>query len=485
VNRQVRRLGVTFLAMYGALFVWLNVIQVVKADEYNDNPGNTRAVVRDYGKPRGQIVSADGSVLADSVETDSHFGRERRYPEGDLFGQITGYFSFTYGSDGVERTYNDELAGRTEARSFSRLVDLLLDEERTNDVHLTLHKQVQEAARAALGERRGSVVAVDPRDGSIIAMWSWPSYDPAAVSQVDQAQAKAARDQLLADPNNPLLPRSFRETFFPGSTFKIVTAAAGLTSGKVTPEEPVYPRSSEYVPPQTTSAINNFGGATCGGNLLDILRVSCNTAFAQMGVDVGAQQLVDTAHAFGFGEEPPIDLPAPEASPIESVDFFEENVPLVAQTAIGQNAVRSTPLQMALVAAAVANRGEVMVPHVMREVIDDEGKVVSRYRPSVWQRAMSEQHAAILRDDMAQVVASGTARNLAVPNVPTAGKTGTAQVGDGSSHAWIIGFAPVDAPRVAVAVIVENQEGASEATGGRVAAPIGRAVLEAALQVVP
>jgi peptidoglycan glycosyltransferase len=483
VNRQIRRLGIAFLGLYTVLFAWLNLVQVVKAKDYNANPTNTRSEVRDYGKPRGQILSADGVVLARSVAADNRFGRERLYPEGALFGQVTGYFSYAYGSDGVENTYNAELTGRNASRSLDDLVGLLLDDFTTNDIRLTISKSVQEAARAALGDRRGSVVAIDPRDGSILALWSFPNYDPNDLSQANQDAAKKSRALYLLNPDKPLLARSFQETFFPGSTFKIVTAAGGLASG-VTLDQPVYPTENAYVPPTTTSPINNFGGETCGGNLFEILRVSCNTSFARMGIDMGGKKLVEAAHSFGFGEAPPLDLPNAVASPIESNDFFDKNRAIVAQTAIGQNAVRATPLQMALVAAAIANQGKVMAPHVMKEIDDDQANVVDVFKPFLWRKALPAPDAETLRLAMAEVVANGTAHNLAVPGVPTAGKTGTAQVGDGTSHAWIIGFAPVDNPRVAIAVIVESQSGASEATGGQVAAPIGRAVLEAALQVV-
>ena len=481
MNRQIRRLGVAMIVIYGVLFAWLNVVQVLRADHYNDDPRNTRSVVRDFGRARGQIVSADGAVLARSIDVGSHFGRQRVYPEHDLFGHVTGYYSFTFGSDGVEKTYNRDLAGRAPVRSISKLADLLRDQQTTNDVVLTISKQVQQVAKAALGDRRGSVVALDPRDGSVLALWSFPSYDPEKVSQLDQDAARAERERLLAAPDKPLLPRTFRETFFPGSTFKVVTAAAGLTSGQVTPTQPVYPRLRELDLPDTAQTLSNFGGETCGGALFDVLRVSCNTSFAQMGLDIGAARLVDTAHDFGFSTAPPFDLPQSIASTVDDASFFEQNRPLLAFTAIGQTTVRATPLQMAMVASAVANGGSVMTPHVMREIRDTEQDVVQRYRPSVWTTAMAPDVADLLRDGMVEVVQRGTAGRLAVPGVLTAGKTGTAQVGNGSSHTWIIGFAPADAPRVAVAVIVENQRGASEATGGRVAAPIGRAVLQAAL----
>ena len=480
MNRQIRRLGIALLVLFGALFVQLNVIQVLRAGTYNDNPNNTRAIVRDFSRPRGQILAADGTVLARSVPAEGRFERQREYPEGELFADVTGYFSFVAGADGVERTYNDVLAGRT-SESADGIGDLLLGGPRTADVTVTIPAEVQRVARDALGSTRGSVVALDPRDGSILALWSFPSYDPSVLSSTDVEAAQAARQRLLEDESNPLLPASFRETYFPGSTFKVVTAAAGLSSGAVSVDGPSYPRSSEYVPPQTSTGINNFGGGTCGGALFAILRVSCNTAFAQMGVDLGADALVRRAEAFGFNGVPPLDLPAVEASPIGDAASFDANLPVLAMTAIGQNAVRSTPLQMALVAGGVANGGEVMVPHVMAEVRDEGGEIVDTYEPAVWSRAMSEADAAILTEAMVGVVADGTATGLAVPGVTTAGKTGTAQLGNGQSHAWIIGFAPAEAPRVAVAVIVEAQPGASEQTGGRVAAPIGRAVLEAAL----
>lgn len=472
------------LVMYGALFLQLNFIQVIRADSYNDKPTNSRAVKRDYDRPRGQILSADGTVLARSLPDPGQFKYRREYPEHDLFGQVTGFFSFTYGADGVEKTYNSELAGRDDDGSLESLVDLLVDEKHTNDVILTMSKDVQQVARDALGDRRGSVVAIDVRDGSVLGLWSFPSYDPQALSQTDQKAAGEARNLLLLDTTKPLLPRSYRETFFPGSTFKVITASAGLTSGKVTPDNPDYPREKEFTPPHTDRPLRNFGGETCGGKLFDIMRISCNTAFAHMGLDIGAESLVNRANAFGFGDKPPLDLPAVARSPIQDVPFFENNVPLVAQTAIGQNTVAATPLQMALVAAGIANEGVIMAPHVLKEVRDDEGTVVRRFHPTIWKTAVTPDVASTIRQAMALVVQSGTATRLAVPGYATAGKTGTAQIGNGLSHAWIIGFAPVEAPRVAVAVIVESQSGNTEATGGRVAAPIGEKVLEAALRVV-
>jgi penicillin-binding protein A len=483
VNRQIRRLGVGIMVLYLALFVQLNVVQVLRADEYNEHPANRRTVDRDFNQPRGQIVAADGTVLARSVPVDAgRFELQREYPTGDLFGPITGYFSFETGTDGVERTYNDALAGREVATSVGSIIDLLLDEETTADVTLTIPTDLQQLARDQLGERRGSVVAVDPRDGALLALWNFPSYDPNPLSSVDLEEARSVRDLLLASETNPLLPRTFRETFFPGSTFKVVTAGTALQNGTIDTGT-TYPVETGYVPPLTSVPIRNFGGGTCGGNLFDLLEVSCNTGFARMGVDMGAATFVSGAEAFGFNAVPPLDLPQVARSTVADADSFEGNTPVLAQSAIGQNAVRSTPLQMALVAAAIANGGSLMTPHVMADIRDREGDVIRSYEPEEWRRVLDPSHAATLRDAMVRVVDQGTATRLQVPGVPTAGKTGTAQVGSDppASHAWIIGFAPADAPRVAVAVVVEGQPGLSEQTGGTVAAPIARAVLEAAL----
>jgi penicillin-binding protein A len=482
MDRQIRRLGVGLIVLYLALFVQLNVLQVFRADEYNNDPRNRRAVDRDFNEPRGQILDANGEILARSVAVDEgRFERQREYPMGALFGHVTGFFSFETGSDGVERSYNDALAGREAATSVRSVVDLLLDEQRTADVTLTIPASVQQVARDQLGERRGSVVALDPRDGSILALWSFPSYDPSGVSRANVAAAAEARRLLLAAEGNPLLPRSFRDTYFPGSTYKVVTGGAGLESGRVTAQT-AYPVTSAYVPPLTNVPIRN-GGRACGGDIFSIMAVSCNTAFAQMAVDMGPEAFVGGAEGFGFNDEPPLDLPRAEASTVADAASFDQNTPVLAQTGIGQNAVRATPLQMALVAAAVANNGSIMVPHVMAEVRDDEGRLLRAHEPTEWRRALTPENAAILRDSMVQVVERGTGRNLAIPGVATAGKTGSAQVRgeQPSTNAWMIGFAPVEAPRVAVAVLVEGPPGDTSLSGGRDAAPIARAVLEAAL----
>jgi peptidoglycan glycosyltransferase len=494
VSKQIRNVGVFLVVCYAALFFQVNRLTIFQADELKDNPANNREVERDFSSPRGSIITADGTVVARSVPSNDQFKLQREYPTGELFAHVTGYFAFELGATGLERSYNDELAGRTIDFDLQELRDLFVDRERVGDLTLTMRNDVQTVAREELGQREGSVVALDPRSGEILALWSFPSYDPNALATHDFNAAEQASNLLNADPNKPILARSYQDNFFPGSTFKIVTAAAGVERGGVTEDQPDYPARQAYQPVGAGGRpvgrpIGNFGGETCGGTLFPIMEASCNSAFAEMGAeDAGADAMTDTAQAFGFNQDVPIDLPRPAGSSFPAASAFENDSPKLAQASIGQNDVRATPLQMALVAAAVANGGETMTPHVVREVRDDQGEVVDRIPDDdVWTQAMDGRTADLLRQGMIAVVQDGTASRLdnGLEGFEVGGKTGTAQIGSSdSSHAWIIGFAgpPGEAPSVAVAVIVEAQPGVSEQTGGRVAAPLAAAVMRQALE---
>ena len=482
MNRQIRLLGIAGLILFILLFAWLTNIQVVSAKRLNDNPLNTRQAVKDFSQPRGAIQTADGVVVADSVDTNDQFQRLRQYPTGPLFAHITGYFSFTFGSEGVERTYNKELTGNANTLKLNSIGDLLLDKKRTANVTLTLTQKLQQVATQALGPRKGAVVALDPRTGAVLAMADYPSFDPNPLSAHDQQTVHAAWNQLVADTNKPLLPRAYRERYFPGSTFKIVTASTGLADGSVTTTQPVYPSLTELPLPQSGGQVlKNFGGERCGGPLPQIIAVSCNTAFAQMGLDLGAQKMSAGALAFGFNSVPPLDLPAAAQSLFPPASAFRFNAPALAKSAIGQQDVQASPLQMALAGAAIANKGVAMGPHVMAEVRDSEGQVIETFKPQPWKTAITPEVASTMTDMMVGVVQHGTATGVALPNVQVAAKTGTAQTGNNTSHTWMVAFAPSQAPSIVVAVIVENQPNVSEATGGVVAAPIAKAVLQAAL----
>ena len=485
MNRQIRRLGVVLIAAYLVLFAQLNLVQVFRADDYLDNPANTRQVQRAFNRDRGFIVSADDQVVAESVvltadeAPDERFRRERRYPLGDLMAPITGYFSFEFGASGVEDTYNAELEGSTFGQQLSGWRDLLVERSPVGDVQLSVDAGLQRVAADALGDRDGSVVVVDPRTGEVLALWSSPSYDPNALSTTDLQAARDARAQLLADPGNPLLNHSYQERYFPGSTFKVVTAASGLREGTLTADDPVYPVETQWVPPQTTRPITNFDGSACGGALVEILRVSCNTSFSRMGVDtVGPVGMIEGAEAFGFNDAVPIDLPGPAESlfPTE----FTQDLPRLAQASIGQNDVLATPLQMALVAAAVGNGGTMMAPTVVREVTDEPHFAGDAHR-------LEPAANQVLRDAMVTVVEQGTASSLVTAGVQVGGKTGTAQLGTEPprQHTWIVAFAgPPGEAHVALAVVVLNQTGGG-ATGSSIAGPVARTVLDAALALPP
>ncbi|HKY64954.1 MAG TPA: penicillin-binding transpeptidase domain-containing protein [Acidimicrobiales bacterium] len=485
MSKQIRNLGVFLAICYVALFVQVNRLTVTEAESLRDKPANTRAVERDFSSPRGDIVSADGVVLAESVPSDDRFELQRIYPTGDLFAHVTGYFAFGLGSTGVEREYNGYLNGDDIGFDLDRIDDFFVERDVVGDVILSVRTDVQQVAREQLGDRPGSVVALDPRNGEVIAMWSTATFDPNVLASHDFDAAAAASQALNDDPARPTRSRVYQERYFPGSTFKVVTATGGIERDGVTPDQPEYPVTDSYQPPGGGRPIPNFGGASCGGTLFVILQNSCNTSFAQMGVEMGGDNLYATARGFGFDTDVPFDLPRGVQS-----NFPEQIVndpPLVAQASIGQNDVQATPLQMALVAAGVANGGVVMEPHVMREVRDDQGNEVASFDDGEFTQPMSPETAGTLRQAMISVVTDGSARRLdeGLEDFEVGGKTGTAQLGTDppQSHAWIIGFAgpPDEAPHIAVAVIVEAQPGASEQTGGQVAAPIAAAVMQRAL----
>ena len=499
MNRQLRKLAIALMACYLALFVKLNFLQVIDAKALNDEPGNGRAVVRDFNRPRGDIVTADGTTVAHSEESDGRYKYQRTYPTDDLFAQTVGSYSLLFGTDGVEKRYNDELSGNTTDFRVRGFLDPFLEEPNVGTVEVTLRADVQQVAKEALGNKPGSVVALDPRTGAVLAMWSYPSYNPNLTSLNDATAARAFKEAYDKQADKPLLAKTFRERYFPGSTFKVVTASAGLESGKVTETSPSFPVSTGYQPPLTTRTIRNFDGANCGGTLFDLLRVSCNGGFAAMGAEVlGPEIMIGGAEAFGFNDVPPIDLPGAVRS-VFPTDFGKrlrdgddpgdaavyEKTPQLAQASIGQNDVSATPLQMAMVAGAIGNGGTMMTPHVMAEVRDRKQESIDTYQPSVWRTPVSKETAEIMRRGMVEVATNGTAKAMAIGGVEVGGKTGTAQLGtpDPKSHAWVIGFAgPAGQPaQVAVAVLVQGQPGASEQTGGRVAAPIAKRVLEAAL----
>ncbi len=493
MNRPVRRVCLAVIALFTLLLLNANYVQVVKADAYRDNPGNSRVLLRTYAIQRGPIavLAADGRTrepVARSVRTDGPLAYLRRYPGGSSYAHVTGFYSLVYGATGTERAENEILSGRDDQLFVRRISDTITGREPAGGgVVLTLDPRAQEAAVKGLGDNRGAVVALDPSTGAVLAMVSKPSYDPERLSSFTPADIRAYYDQLVKDPADPLINRGINRLYPPGSTFKVVTAAAALSSGRYAPTTRIpSPRVLDL--PQTSAGLRNFGGESCGGDtitLADALRISCNTAFADLGLKLGAGPLREQAQAFGFGEE---GFRAPTR--VDASRFPEDpNPPQTAQSAIGQFDVRVTPLQMALVAAGVANGGEVMRPYAVREVDAPDESKLREASPETYGRAVSPEVARQLTEMMRLVVTRGTGRGAQIAGLQVAGKTGTAQHAPGEPpHAWFIGFAGTGdevggaGRKVAVAVVVEDGGNAgSEATGGALSAPIAAAVIRAVL----
>lgn len=481
MNRTIRTFGVFVMVLFVAMTLQLANVQLVEAHKLNNDPRNTRQAVADFSRARGAIQTADGTVIAQSVPSPDQYKFQRVYPQKALYSFVTGFLSFRYGTEGLERTYGADLAGRNLPLSSTNLHHLLDSGPRTANVTITMTDAMQKAATAALGNQVGAVVAIDPRDGSILSLVSQPTYDPNELASHNPAAELAAFKGLNADPGRPMLPRVYRESYAPGSTFKVVTASA-VYDKRPDLATKTYPTLTSLPLPQTKNQLHNFGGESCGGQLPDLLRISCDTGFAAVGLDLGADTLAGEAQQFGFRQVPPLDLPGVFASGFPLAATFKSALPLLAFSAIGQSNVSATPLQMALVAAGIANHGTIMVPHLMKEVRDSDGNLVRAWQPKPWLTATTAPTADQIKTLMVSVVTGGTGTGVAIPGVSVAAKTGTAEVDSSHTNAWMIAFAPADNPTVAVAAVLPGLTGVgNESSGGVRAAPIVRAVLQAVL----
>lgn len=490
MNRQIRWLGVGIMVLFVALFVNLNYLQIVHASSLAANPLNGEAVVKEYTAPRGNIVSADGVTLADSVASSDSFKYLRQYPTGSLFEQVTGYFSFNYGSDGAERTYDQVLTGKKSPfklpTSLQGLRNLFANNNASQSITLTVLDKLQTVARTELSDRVGSVVAIVPKTGAVLAMYSNPSFDPNQVASHNLPAVSQAYGALEKQPGAVLDSPAYRQRWFPGSSFKIITSSAVYDHNPSLADQ-VQPSKSALTLPLSNQQLHNFGGEVCGGNLLELFTVSCDTGFGQLGLDLGAQNLYDEATSFGFDHTPPIDLPFGAQASFPPVSSFAQATPFLAYSAIGQEDVSATPLEMALVAAGIANGGVIMTPHVLDHVTNSQNQTVETYSPSAWLHATSASTASALTTLMEAVVNSprGTGTAAAIPGITVAGKTGTAQTGTGRTDDWFVAFAPAQNPEIAVSVVLPDQSSANAYQGGTIAAPVAKAVIESYLTSNP
>jgi penicillin-binding protein A len=476
VNAPLRRVAISILVLFTLLIINVNYIQVVRSDELRSDSSNTRVLAAEYDRERGAIV-VGGTAVAESLPTDGRLKYLRNYPQGELYAAVTGYHSLIYNNYQLERAENDVLAGSDARLTFRRLADMFTGRDPAGgDVVLTLDPAVQEAAMAGLEGVTGAVVALDPSSGAILAMASTPSYDPTRLSSHDPADIRAYWDELEAASPDPRLNRAIGDNYPPGSLFKVIVSAAALEDGR-TPET-VIPAPDILTLPQTNTQLRNFGNSRCSSSqeqtLIDALTVSCNTAFAQLGIDLGEDRVREMAEAFGLdgeGYEIPLDVAPSGVGDIESAAAL-------GQTSIGQRDVRMTPLQAALVAATVANDGVQMKPYIVDQVQAPDLTVIDSTQPEEWREPISADVANQLTEMMLSVVENGSGRAARIDGVEVAGKTGTAQVSDEvADHTWFMGFAPADDPQIAVAVFVANGGG----TGGERSAPIARQVIEAYL----
>jgi peptidoglycan glycosyltransferase len=486
MNIGIRRVGIAIMVLFLGLVAQLTYLQVDQSKKLANDPHNVRKFLQDISRPRGEIVTSDGLVLAKSVPSNDDFKYQRVYAPATakLFSQVVGYQSLQFGSVGVEAEYSSELAGRDLGLAVKNLRQLVSGQKVTGTVVLNMSAKAQAVAAAALGTQHGSVVVLDVKTGGVVAMYSNPTFDPTLLASHNVKTAQLAREFLLAAPEQPLLARAWREIYPPGSTFKTVTAGTALATGVDVKKR--FPQLKELPLPLTTNVLKNFGNERCGGSLEDGFVQSCNTTYAQVGLDLGDRLAVGAQH-FGVNTAPPpSDLdPGVVRSLGPTPGTFKTRAPLFAQAAIGQGPVAVTPIEMALVAESVATGGVMLEPHVVNRIEDSNGKVVRRIGARVWRRAMTTQTADTLREFMIQVVQRGTGTAAQLPGIQVAGKTGTAETGTNEHpHAWFIAFAPADNPQYAIAVLVEHggSNGLNaEATGGRVAAPVAAQVLRALL----
>lgn len=482
MNTPLRRLATVVIAMFVVLMGGATWVQFFQASTLNNDNRNVRTLYREFNTDRGPIV-VGGAAVAASTPVDDSFGYLRQYASGPLYAPATGFYSVIYGRSGIEKAMNTELNGTAGSLFYTRIQDLITGRQpKGASVELTLDPKVQQAAWDALGDQTGAVVAIDPSTGAILALVSKPSFDPNVLASHDTAAVREAWDALNGDASEPMLNRALNQTYPPGSTFKLVTSAAALESG-MTPDTPI--AAPDVLPlPQSTAVLQNYGGEKCSSTgamtLADALRISCNTAFGQLGLNLGSDALRAQADAFGYDQD--LSVPLPVSTSVFPAQG-EIDAPQTALAAIGQYDVRATPLEVAMITATIANDGVRMAPYLVSSVRNQDLTVVDTTQPRSLGRSISATTAAELTAMMTQVVQSGTGTAAQIKGVAVAGKTGTAQTAtDQAPHAWFTAFAPADAPRVAVAVVVEHGGSlGSEATGGKVAAPIAKAVIEAVL----
>ncbi|UWE07313.1 peptidoglycan D,D-transpeptidase FtsI family protein [Actinacidiphila bryophytorum] len=484
MNKPLRRVAVFCGLLVLALLIRVNYVQFVQADQLQNDPHNRRVAINQYAQPRGNIIVGDKAITGHTETNGSDFKYKRTYTDGAMWAPVTGHASQAYGTTMLEGVEDKFLTGNDDRLFFNRTIDLLTGKQRQGgNVVTTLNAKAQKAAFDGLGNKKGAVVALDPRTGAILAMASTPSYDPSGIAGYSGTDEKnwIALDKKN-DPDDPSLNRALRQTYPPGSTFKLVTAAAALESGKVTDVNAKTTSPDPYILPGTSVPLKNEGSIKCrDATLRDALRQSCNTVFGKLGADIGLQGMVDEAEKFGFNKEQLVPVRA-DASNFDTKMSPDQ----VAQSSIGQFDTAATPLQMAMVASAIANNGVLMKPYEVAKLVAPNLSTISQTDPAELSKPLSPENAQKLQSMMETVVNDGTGKNAKIPGVRVGGKTGTAQHGvnnDKAPYAWFVSYAMTDqGSPVAVAVVVEDgAANRDDISGGGLAAPIAKSVMQAVL----
>ncbi|MEU3735543.1 MULTISPECIES: penicillin-binding transpeptidase domain-containing protein [unclassified Streptomyces] len=481
MNKTIRNASVFTLLLVLALLVRATWVQFYDSKALADDKKNRRNVIEQYANPLGDIIVGGDTVTGSERTKGSDLKYKRTYKDGDLYSSVTGYSSQVYGATQLEGIYKDVLDG-TDTRLKNPLDTVTNKRADPGDVVTTIDPAVQKAAYKALGDKKGAAVAVDPKTGKILGMVSTPSYDPSKISGSTDSKEWQS---LLKDEDKPLVNRALRQPLPPGSTFKLVVAAAALEDGLYGSADTKTDSPNPYMLPGSTTPLKNeSASAPCeDATIRTALQYSCNNVFGKMAVDLGQDKVKAMAEKMGFNTAK-LDVPVRASESVYPSDMDKAQTAL---TGIGQFDVTATPLQMSMVSGAIANGGELVAPHMVSQITDSDGDVLDSYDDADSQRVMSEDTANQLQSAMETVVGKGTGTNAQISGADVGGKTGTAQHGENNSktpYAWFTSYAKGgDGKEVAVAVIIESSDAArSEVSGNGLAAPIAKAMMQAALK---
>ena len=482
MTKELRRLSIVMLFMFISLFAATSWIQVVEADALGQNPNNRRTLLDSYEIQRGSII-VDDVAIASSTPSDDKYQFQRVYTDAAMWAPVTGYFNPALQSaTGIEQAMNADLSGTGSNAFFAEIERILSGKPQSGfSVELSLDTAAQTAAYQALEGLNGAVVAIEPKTGRILAMVSTPGFDTNQLATHDADAANSAYDQLVADANKPLSNRAIAGDLNPpGSTFKLVVAAAAYASGDWTPDSTL-PNPARFTLPGSNNTVANAWGGKCGNaatvTISEAIRLSCNIPMAELAVQLGDDAIREMAEKFGFNKS--------FSTPLESTPSSYPNGLDDAQTALtgfGQGQVTATPLQIAMVAAGIANDGVVMNPRLIDSVIGDDLSVIRADGDTEFGRALDADVADQVTASMVASVSTGAAQGARIDGVDVAGKTGTTENDNKPYTLWFTGFAPADDPEVAVAVLVEDGGGQGQSgSGDTIAAPIAKKVIEAVL----